>query len=117
ELEGAALTSQAYGLVIDWFPILLALSVFFFAISTMISWSYYGEKSWDYLFGATFGEGSAIVYKVLFLMAIFIGSVANPGAVIDFSDGMIFFMAFPNLLGAYLLSNKVVKDLQEYTNR
>lgn len=117
ELNGADLTSQAYGLVIDWFPILLALSVFFFAISTMISWSYYGEKCWDYLFGATFGEGSAIVYKVLFLMAIFIGSVANPKAVIDFSDGMFFFMAFPNLLGAYLLSNKVVVDLQEYTNR
>ncbi len=117
ELGGAALTSQAYGSVVEWFPILLAMSVFFFAFSTMISWSYYGEKSWDYLFTAKFGENSIIVYKVLFLIAIFIGSVSNPTAVIDFSDGMLFFMAFPNLLGAYLLSNKVVADLNDYTQR
>jgi len=51
------------------------------------------------------------------LIAIFIGSVSNPTAVIDFSDGMLFFMAFPNLLGAYLLSNKVVADLNDYTQR
>jgi AGCS family alanine or glycine:cation symporter len=113
ELGGAELTSAAYGTVIGWFPTLLAISVFFFAFSTMISWGYYGERSWDYLFG----ERSLIVYKVLFLMAIFIGSIASPTAVIDFSDGMLLAMAFPNLLGAYFLSNQVALDLKNYMLR
>lgn len=116
ELDGAALTAQAYSTVIDWFPILLAISVFFFAFSTMISWSYYGERAWDYLFSKQFGEGSLIVYKVLFLIAIFLGCVVNLGAVLDFSDMMILAMSVPNLLGAYFLSNKVTADLNEYTN-
>lgn len=113
ELGGAELTSQAYGTVIGWFPVLLALSVFFFAFSTMISWGYYGERSWDYLFG----ERSLIIYKVLFLLAIFIGSVAAPGPVIDFSDGMLLAMAFPNLLGAYFLCGQVAADLKDYMRR
>ena len=113
ELGGAELTSAAFGTVIGWFPVVLAVSVFFFAFSTMISWGYYGERSWDYLFG----EGSLIVYKILFLLAIFIGSVANPTAVIDFSDGMLLAMAFPNLLGAYFLSNQVALDLKNYMLR
>jgi AGCS family alanine or glycine:cation symporter len=113
ELGGAELTSQAYGTVIGWFPIILALSVFFFAFSTMISWGYYGERSWDYLFG----ERSLIIYKVLFLLAIFIGSIAAPGPVIDFSDGMLLAMAFPNLLGAYFLCGQVAADLKDYMRR
>ncbi len=113
ELGGAELTSAAFGTVIGWFPAVLAVSVFFFAFSTMISWGYYGERSWDYLFG----EGSLIIYKILFLLAIFIGSIANPTAVIDFSDGMLLAMAFPNLLGAYFLSNQVALDLKNYMLR
>ncbi|MGF1499019.1 MAG: alanine/glycine:cation symporter family protein [Elainellaceae cyanobacterium] len=113
ELGGAELTSAAFGTVIGWFPAILALSVFFFAFSTMISWGYYGERSWSYLFG----ERSLLIYKVLFLLAIFIGSVASPTAVIDFSDGMLLAMAFPNLLGAYLLSNEVSLDLKNYMRR
>ncbi|MEM7555707.1 MAG: alanine/glycine:cation symporter family protein [Cyanobacteria bacterium P01_A01_bin.84] len=109
--KGAELTSAAFGSVIEWFPILLAISVFFFAFSTMISWSYYGERSWDYLFG----DRTIIIYKVLFLLAAFIGSVTNAKSVIDFSDLTLLAMAFPNLLGAYLLSNKVALDLNQYT--
>lgn len=112
-LGGAELTSAAYGTVLSWFPAVLAISVFFFAFSTMISWGYYGERSWDYLFG----ERSLIVYKILFLLAIFIGSVATPTAVIDFSDGMLLAMAFPNLLGAFFLSNQVAVDLKDYMRR
>ncbi|MGD1871847.1 MAG: alanine/glycine:cation symporter family protein [Mastigocoleus sp.] len=108
--QGAALTSAAFGSVIEWFPILLALSVFFFAFSTMISWSYYGERSWDYLFG----DRTLIIYRILFLLAAFLGSVVNPTSVIDFSDLTLLAMAFPNLLGAYLLSNKVALELNQY---
>ncbi len=113
DLGGAELTSAAFGTVIGWFPVLLAISVFFFAFSTMISWGYYGERSWEYMFG----DRSLIVYKVLLLLAIFIGSVANPVSVIDFSDGMLLAMAFPNLLGAYFLSGEVALDLKDYMRR
>ncbi len=110
---GAELTSAAFGTVIGWFPILLAVAVFLFAFSTMISWGYYGERCWDYLSG---GRG-LIIYKVLFLFATFIGSIAAPGPVIDFSDGMLLAMALPNLLGAYFLSNIVARDLKDYMSR
>ena len=109
--QGAALTSEAFGSVISWFPVLLSLSVFLFAFSTMISWSYYGERAWEYLFG----ERSLMVYKILFLIAVFVGSVTQPQSVLDFSD--VTFLAFPNLLGGYLLSNKVATDLAIYTTR
>ncbi|MGK7901107.1 MAG: alanine/glycine:cation symporter family protein [Hormoscilla sp.] len=111
--KGAELTAAAFGTVIAWFPILLAIAVFLFAFSTMISWSYYGERCWEYLFGAS----SLMVYKVLFLIAIFIGSVTKPTTVIDFSDAMLLAMAFPNLLGAYFLSGKVLADLKDYMRR
>ncbi|MGB3510388.1 MAG: alanine/glycine:cation symporter family protein [Microcoleaceae cyanobacterium] len=111
--KGAELTSAAFGTVLDWFPILLAIAVFCFAFSTMISWSYYGERCWDYLSG---GRG-LIIYKILFLVAAFIGSVSNPSSVIDFSDATLLSMAFPNILGGYFLSGQVAKDLQNYMGR
>jgi AGCS family alanine or glycine:cation symporter len=110
--RGAELTSAAFGSVITWFPWVLAISVFLFAYSTMISWSYYGERAWDYLFG----ERSLIVYRVIFVSFCFIGSITSPTSVIDFTDATFFMMAFPNLLGCYLLSNKVDADLRDYEN-
>ena len=108
--EGAALTSVAFGTAISWFPILLSISVFLFAFSTMISWSYYAERAWEYLFS----ERSLIVYRTLFVIAVFIGAIAKPQSVIDFGDATFFAMAFFNLLGMYFLTNKVVEDLQDY---
>jgi AGCS family alanine or glycine:cation symporter len=78
----------------------------------MISWSYYGMKSWTYLFGNT--KKMENVYKVLFLVFVVVGSSASVGAVIDFSDMMILGMAFPNILGLYFLSSEVKADLKEY---
>jgi AGCS family alanine or glycine:cation symporter len=110
---GAELTAAAFGSSISWFPIILAIAVFFFAFSTMISWSYYGERCWDYLTG---GQG-LIIYKILFLMATFMGAIVAPGPVIDFSDGMLLGMAFPNLLGVYFLCPQVARDLKDYMAR
>ena len=106
-IEGAALTSKAFGSVLAWFPYILSLAVFLFAFSTMISWSYYGEKSWEFLFG----RRSTLVFKALFLICVFIGSVVNLGAVLTFTDIMILCMAFPNILGCILLSGKVKRRL------
>ena len=79
----------------------------------MISWSYYGERCWTYLFGT----GSSLVYKALFLCCVFLGSVFSLGSVLDFSDLMILGMAFPNILGCILLSSKVRGALDAYLEK
>ncbi|MXV38741.1 amino acid carrier protein [Flavobacteriaceae bacterium Ap0902] len=114
-LAGAQLTSDAFGSVLSWFPNVLAVAVFLFAFSTMISWSYYGMRAWTYLFGRS--QRSEIIYKLLFLVFIIIGASISLGAVLDFSDMMILAMAFPNVIGLYLLSGEVKGDLNEYLSR
>jgi AGCS family alanine or glycine:cation symporter len=111
-LEGAQLTSQAFGSVISWFPYVLVIAIFLFAFSTMISWSYYGLKSWTFLFGAS--KVSELTYKLIFLGFIIVGSSVSLGAVIDFSDMMILAMAFPNILGLLILSKEVKGDMRTY---
>jgi AGCS family alanine or glycine:cation symporter len=110
--EGVALTSAAFESSISWFPWILTLAVVLFAFSTMISWSYYGLKAWTYLFGESMITD--VVYKVMFLSFVVIGSSMELGSVIDFSDAMIFAMAFPNMLGIYFLVPVVKKELNEY---
>ncbi len=111
--KGAALTSVAFATVSDWFPIILTVSVVLFAYSTMISWSYYGERCWTYLFG----ERVSMVYRVLFLLFIVVASVASAANMLDFTDLLVLAMAFPNLIGLYLLSGKVRAMLTEYQHK
>src|SRR5690606_27185581 len=111
-LGGAQLTSDAFGSVISWFPYVLALAVFLFAFSTMISWSYYGMRAWTYLFGKS--KKVEVVYKMLFLVFVVIGASVSLGAVLDFSDMMILAMAFPNIIGLYIMSGEVKLDLKGY---
>lgn len=110
--QGVALTSAAFESTIPWFPWVLTLAVVLFAFSTMISWSYYGLKAWTYLFGESVVTDA--VYKMLFLAFIVIGSSMQLGSVIDFSDAMIFAMAFPNILGIYFLLPVVKRELDAY---
>jgi len=112
-LEGAALTSKAFESEISWFPYVLTVAVVLFAYSTVISWSYYGERCWERLFGAK----STIVYKIIYVVAVFIGAIVNLGAVLVFSDMMILSMAFPNILGALMLAPQVRRDLLDYWER
>ena len=113
ELNGVELTAAAFSSVISWFPIILAIAVALFAFSTMISWSYYGEKCWSYMLG----HQSTLVYKGIFVVCVFVGSVVNLGAVLDFSDMMLLAMSVPNLLGCYILSGQVASALKDYMNR
>jgi AGCS family alanine or glycine:cation symporter len=109
---GVQLTSTAFESAFSWFPYVLTVAVLLFAFSTMISWSYYGLKAWTFLFGENrYTDGT---YKILFLFFVVVGSSMQLGAVIDFSDAMIFAMAFPNLLGCYFLLPVVKKELNEY---
>ncbi|MEP6262642.1 MAG: amino acid carrier protein [Gillisia sp.] len=114
-IAGAQLTSDAFGSVISWFPYVLALAVFLFAFSTMISWSYYGMRAWTYLFGKSIK--SEIIYKSLFLIFVVVGASVSLGAVLDFSDMMILAMAFPNIIGLYIMSGEVRRDLKEYQRK
>lgn len=122
-LEGAELTSQAFGTVFWWFPYLLVIAIFLFAFSTMISWSYYGLKSFDYLFGGMsekwFGSRNhaANLYRVMFLVFIVIGSSSTMGAVTDFSDMMILSMGLPNVLGLLIMAPEVKRDVKDYLAR
>jgi AGCS family alanine or glycine:cation symporter len=109
--QGGALTSLAMTSVIPWFKYVLSAAVFLFAFSTMISWSYYGERCWAWLFG----DKSSMAYRILFLVFAFLGSIVTANNVLDFSDLMILGMAFPNILGVLLLSGKVRAMLTEYT--
>ncbi|MFT4558732.1 MAG: AGCS family alanine or glycine:cation symporter [Planctomycetaceae bacterium] len=114
--QGATLTSLAMDSQIAGFRYVLAIAVTLFAYSTMISWSYYGERCWAYIFG----DGSSMVYRIIFLAFVFLGSIVSATNVLDFGDLMILGMAFPNVIGVVFLSGEVAADLkvywQKYTN-
>lgn len=122
-LQGVQLTSAAFESVFPWFPYVLFIAVFLFAYSTMISWSYYGQKGFDFLFG-NFSErlfGSRMVstrlYQVIYLICIVIGSSSSIYAVMDFSDMMVLCMAFPNVIGLVILAPEVKTELDEYMKK
>ena len=110
---GAALTSRAMGEHLTWFPYILSACVLLFAYSTMISWSYYGERCSVWLFG----DASSKYYKALFLLFAFLGSIITSTNVLNFGDLMILSMALPNLIGVYLLHGKVRAALDDYWRR
>ncbi|GAB5443297.1 MAG: alanine/glycine:cation symporter family protein [Fuerstiella sp.] len=108
--NGAALTSVAMNSQIEGFKYVLAIAVILFAFSTMISWSYYGERCWAFLFG----DNASMSYRIIFLIFTFLGSILSAKNVLEFGDLMIFGMAVPNIIGVVLLSGKVRKDLDLY---
>ncbi len=112
--EGAGITSVAFAKYIPYANIFLTVAVFLFAVSTMISWSYYGLQSWKFLFGR--GKGADLAYKLLFLTFIVVGAAANMGSIWAFSDAMIFAMVFPNMVGLFFLFPVVKKELNRYLN-
>ncbi len=110
DINGAKLAALAFAQVIDWYPAVLAGIIVLFGFSTAITWSYYGEKAWVYLFGDQY----SFIYKLLFLSCIVLGAVIKLDLVIEFSDMMLLMMALPNIVGCILLSNQVAKDLKNY---
>ncbi len=112
---GVEMTRWAFADTISWFPWVLAVCIFLFAYSTMISWSYYGEKAWEYLLGRS--ERKTFVYRMLFLGFVVLGTVAQLETVITFSDLAVLSMAFPNIIGGVLLAPVVKKKLNAYWAR
>lgn len=111
-VDGVNLTAAAFENVIPGFSYVLTIAVILFAFSTMLSWSYYGLQAWKFLFGkSTLAD---YTYKGLFLMFIVIGSAASLGAVVSFSDAMIFAMIFPNMIGLVILAPQVKEEMAKY---
>ena len=110
--EGAGITSQAFAEYIPYSDVFLTIAVVLFAISTMISWSYYGLQSWKFLFGR--GKAADLTYKLLFCLFIVIGAAASMNSIWAFSDAMIFAMVFPNMIGLFFLFPVVKEQLNKY---
>lgn len=111
--QGANLTSAAFGSVVSWFPHILGFAIFMFAFSTMISWSYYGERAWVYIFGIK----SSIVFKLIFLAFIVIATIVNTGLMVDFSSILFLALAIPNIFGIVIMSGDVKGYLKDYMSK
>jgi AGCS family alanine or glycine:cation symporter len=113
-VDGVGITSTAFDSVIPGSSYILTVVIVLFAFSTMISWSYYGLQAWKYLFGKS--KVSDISYKIIFCCFTVIGASASLGAVIDFSDAMIFAMVFPNMIALIVLAPVIKAELAKYIN-
>ena len=110
--KGSMVTLAAFtqNVSFDWFRYILYLAVFLFAYSTCVSWSYYGERC----FVSLFGQKWSLLYKALFLSFTFLGSIITPQNILDFSDMLILAMSVPNLIGVFLMSSMIKKELDKY---
>ncbi|WP_214370029.1 alanine/glycine:cation symporter family protein [Pseudonocardia sp. H11422] len=113
--DGVLVTSDAFATVLPWFPYALAVAVVLFAVSTIITWGYYGQKAWTYLFGRN--AFSERVYQTVFCLFIVIGSVLTLGSVLDFADAVLFLLALFNIVGLYLLAPVVKRELIAYREK
>jgi len=113
-VDGVILTSRAFSTVIWWFPYVLSVCVLLFALSTMITWAYYGEIAWQYLFGRKLLH----VYHLAFVLVTFAGGVMSDiMLIVDFADLLLFMMAIPNLIALYMLSPLIRRELAAYRKK
>lgn len=111
-VAGVELTSKAFATVLPWFPEVLALTVFLFAYSTLITWFYYGLNAARYLMGDR--RAVDIGFKAVFLICTVLGSAVGLGTVVDLADAMFFVMAIPNLIGVFMLAKVVRREYKHY---
>ena len=114
-LAGIELTSQAFATVCPFFPILLTFMASCFVLSTMLCGSYYGVKGWTFLFGDT--KLTTRTFQVIYCIFIIIGSAMNFKSIINLSDAFTLFLAVPNLIAVFILSDVVIKELKRYCKK
>ena len=112
-IVGAKMTAAAFDSFLPGARYVLAIGVMLFAYSTMISWSYYGERAWEYLFG----NRVVLIYRIIFVFFVFLGSIITLRNVLNFTDMLILSMAFPNIIGGVILSPQIKACLQDYWGR
>ncbi len=110
--NGAELTSIAFsqGLPGQWGNLIVAIGLMLFAYSTILGWSYYGEKSIEYLLG----EGAVKPYRLLFVLFVGIGALLKLNLVWSLADVFNGLMAVPNLIGLLALSPVIVRETRQY---
>ncbi len=114
-ISGVQLTSSAFESVISFFPYILVVIVVLFALSTIISWAYYGQKSWNFLFGE--GKKRTLTFQLIYCTFIILGSVMSVTSVINITDAMMISMSIPNIITMYILAPEIKRDLCEYAKR
>ena len=114
KISGIELASNAFQSVIPFFPIILSIIAVLFAMSTLISWAYYGQKAWTFLLGE--GKKRVFTFNMIYCLFIIIGSCMNVKSIIDITDAMMIAMCVPNVIVLYILCKDVKKDLKEYCN-
>jgi AGCS family alanine or glycine:cation symporter len=113
--EGIALTSEAFATVVPWFPVVLAVVAILFALSTVLSWGYYGEQAWSWLFSGA--RPSRMAYRLFLCAVLFVAPTLDIGQVVNIVDSLNFCMAIPNLIAVYLLLPELRADLADYWRR
>ena len=108
--DGGQMTTAAFSQIPVLGPLILVVGIITFAYSTILGWSYYGERCVTYLFGAK----RVMIYRIVFLIVLFYGAIADLGIIWTFSDLMNGLMAFPNLVSILLLSGVIVKETKHY---
>jgi AGCS family alanine or glycine:cation symporter len=114
-LTGAPLTAQGFrhGLPGEWGDLVVTITVILFAVSTGISWSYYGDRATEYLVGAW----AIPIYRWIFVAFFFTGAILPLQAVWKFGDVALGLMTFPNLVALILLTGQVARMTREYFSR
>ena len=114
-ISGIELASNAFKSVIPFFPIILSIIAIMFALSTLISWAYYGQKAWTFLFGE--GKKRALAFNLIYCIFIVIGSSLNVKSIIEITDAMMIAMCVPNIIALYILCPEIKRDLIEYCHK
>ena len=112
KISGIELASNAFQSVIPFFPIILSIIAILFAMSTLISWAYYGQKAWTFLLGE--GKKRVLTFNMIYCIFIVIGSCMNVQSIIDITDAMMISMCVPNIIVLYILCKDVKSDLKEF---
>ncbi|MDR0904880.1 MAG: sodium:alanine symporter family protein [Oscillospiraceae bacterium] len=109
-LGGGELTNWAFGQIHAIGPVILTVGLATFVFSTILGWSYYGERAIEYLFG----KAGIPPYRVLYVATVFLGGVASLGLVWDIADALNGLMVIPNIIALLLLSNVIVSETKKY---
>lgn len=114
-LAGVEMSSRAFEQGISWFPYIMAVTVFLFAFSTLITWCYLGEVCAAYLFGPK--KSIIMVYKITFLCFTVVGAASTLSNIIDFADAVFLSMVIPNCLALFMLAPELKRDMKDYLQR
>jgi alanine or glycine:cation symporter, AGCS family len=110
--QGAALTKAAFGKIPVVGHLILSFGILTFAFSTILGWYYYGERAVEYLFG----KKPLVLFKVIWIIGVFVGAVAELSMLWNMADCMNALMAIPNLISLLLLSGVIVRETRKYIN-